>query len=98
MVSMVKIKRIGVLSSGKIFGILYALMGLIFGAIMTLISFVGFTSSSAGLGIFGALFGLGAMIFLPIFYGGMGFIFGLIIALLYNLVSSWVGGLEVETE
>jgi hypothetical protein len=28
----------------------------------------------------------------------MGFVMGLIMALLYNLVASWVGGLEVETE
>ncbi len=95
---MVKIKRIGVLSMGKIYGMLCAIMGLIFGAIMTLVSLVGLAISSSSTGMFGVLFGVGAIIFLPIVYGVMGFIMGLITALLYNLIASWVGGLEVETE
>jgi hypothetical protein len=95
---MVKIKKIGVVSLGKIFGILYAIIGLIIGAIMTLVSVIGIALSSKGPGLFGALFGVGAIIFLPIFYGIMGFVGGLVMALLYNLIASWVGGLEVEME
>ena len=95
---MTKIKKIGVLSLGKVLGILYALMGFLIGAIMTLFSLVSSTASSSILGIFGVLFGIGAIILLPIFYGIAGFIGGLIAALLYNLVASWVGGIEVETE
>ena len=34
----------------------------------------------------------------PIFYGAMGFIFGVITAAIYNLVAQWIGGLEVEVE
>jgi hypothetical protein len=96
---MVKIKKIGILSLGKILGILYALLGLILGAFITLFALItpAFSSTSAP-GMFGALFGVGAIILLPIFYGVMGFVMGLIMALLYNLVASWVGGLEVETE
>jgi len=37
-------------------------------------------------------------IFLPIIYGVMAFIFGVIGAALYNLVARWIGGLEVEVE
>ncbi|MBI2107820.1 hypothetical protein HYT54_01725 [Candidatus Woesearchaeota archaeon] len=95
---MVKIKKIGILSLGKIMGILYALMGLILGAILSLISLIGSALSSNGFGIFIGMFGIGAIIFLPIFYGVIGFVFGLITALLYNLVASWIGGLEIETE
>lgn len=101
---MIKIKKIGVLSLGKIIGIHYALMGLIFGAILTLVSLVGSAFSSTGpemsgalLGM-GALFGIGAIIFLPIFYGVIGFVGGVIMAVIYNIIASTIGGLEIETE
>jgi hypothetical protein len=41
---------------------------------------------------------LGMGIFMPIIYGVMGFIFGVIGAALYNLVARWIGGLELEVE
>jgi hypothetical protein len=97
---MIRIKKIGVLSLGKVFGILYALMGLIIGAVITLISLfaaVAFSKyQSAGLG--GLFFGIGSVIILPIFYGVTGCIGGVITAFIYNLVASWVGGVEVEAE
>ena len=90
------IKKVGVLSSGKIVGILYALMGLVIGAIITLVSLVGLAVSPGGAGMFGALFGIGSIILLPLFYGGMGFVSGILMALFYNLISNWIGGLEIE--
>ena len=95
---MAKIKKIGVLSLGKILGIVYAIIGLIFGVFITLFSLTGATFSQSGAGLFGHLFGVGAIILLPIFYGVLGFVGGLIMALLYNLVAGLVGGLEIETE
>jgi hypothetical protein len=38
------------------------------------------------------------IILLPVFYGVMGFVFGIIGAVLYNLVAGWIGGFEVEIE
>ena len=38
------------------------------------------------------------IILLPVFYGIMGFVFGIIGAALYNLVARWIGGFEVEIE
>ena len=95
---MVKIKKIGVLSLGKILGILYAIIGLIMGIFFTLFALVGLVSSSGGLGTLRILFGVGAIILLPIFYGVLGFVSGILMAFIYNLVASWIGGLEVETE
>ncbi len=92
------IKKIGVLSLAKIFGILYVLLGLIVGAFMSLFALIGFATSNPKAGIFGALFGIGAIILLPIFYGVLGFVSGIISAALYNLIVKWVGGLEIETE
>jgi hypothetical protein len=44
------------------------------------------------------LFGSGAVIFLPIFYGLLGFVMAAIGAALYNLISQFVGGLELDLQ
>jgi hypothetical protein len=80
-------------------GTLYALMGLIFGACISLFSFVGSAFAPRGVpGGLGVLFGVGAIIALPLFYGILGFIMSLIGAGLYNLVASWVGGIELDVQ
>ena len=82
------IKRIGAFSSGKIVGLIYALG-----------SAIGLAASGGEAEAWiGALFGVGAVIILPIFYGVLGFVGGLLSALLYNLVAGLVGGLEIEVE
>jgi len=94
-----RLNKVGVLSAGKVSGLLYALLGLIVGAIFALLSLVG---AGAALGgeeggaALGFLFGVGAIIFLPIFYGIMGFVGGMIMAALFNLVAGISGGLEVD--
>ncbi|MCQ6963338.1 hypothetical protein [Methanolobus chelungpuianus] len=91
------ITKISVLSLGKIMGIIYAILGLIFGIIMTLFSFtMGPMMYSQGTG--GMLFGAGAIIALPIFYCVLGFLSGVITALVFNAVTGVIGGLELEVE
>ena len=88
---MQKVKRIGVLSLAKIFGLLYAIFGLIFGALIAVLSLFGLNADETGL-----FFGVASIIILPILYGVVGFIGGLITAFFYNLVAGKIGGLEVE--
>lgn len=95
------LKRIGVLSCGKMEGGLGALMGLILGAIFSLMSLVGAMAGMASgenEAAFGFLFGVGAIIILPIVYGIFGFIGGLLVAFLYNLVAKFAGGIELHFE
>lgn len=102
------IRRVGVLSLGKVLGVLYALLGLVFGAItaffwtMTVLLGVAAGGQDAeGTGAlvgFGLLFGVGALILYPVLLGILGFVGGLITALFYNLVARFVGGLEVDLE
>jgi hypothetical protein len=94
------VRRIGVLSLAKIQGTLYALLGLIVGAFVSLFAVVGGAilgslSNNPGSHA-GMLFGAGAIILFPILYGVIGFIAGLIIGGLYNLVAAMVGGVEIE--
>jgi len=94
------LRRIGAMSLAKMLGALYALLGLIIGALISLVSIVGsalFRSASGdSSALFGVLFGAGAIIILPIVYGCIGFIGGLIVAGLYNLLAGAVGGIEIE--
>lgn len=94
------IRRIGVLSLAKVLAATYAGLGLLIGGVLSVISVVGgvlgaaITQDAGGLA--GMLFGLAAVIVLPIVYGLVGFVTGLVIAPLYNLVARAVGGIEVE--
>jgi len=95
------IRRVDPLSAGKIAGLLYAMIGLLFGAVFSVIGMAGATfASEAGDGapFLGALFGVGAIIVLPIFYGVLGFIAFAIGAVLYNVLAGMVGGLRVEVD
>ncbi|HEV8600055.1 MAG TPA: hypothetical protein VGQ69_11890 [Gemmatimonadales bacterium] len=89
------IKRIEPVQCAKMAGTLYALLGFIIGLIFSLFALTG--GAAAGLP-FGAAFGIGAVILLPLLYGCIGFIMSLIMAAFYNLVAGWVGGLEIQVE
>jgi|SRR6185436_19849894 len=96
------IKRVGVMSCARISGILYGLLGLIAGAIISLIAVIvgalGIQSQDANGAFLGALLGVGAVIAFPVCYGAVGFIGGALSAALYNWISSFVGGLQLEVE
>jgi hypothetical protein len=94
------VKRLAPLSFAKVAGVLYVLLGLLFGGLISVFSILG-----AGLGmagdegqIPGMLLGAGAVVVLPIFYGGLGFITTLLGAVLYNAIASVVGGVEIEVQ
>lgn len=93
------INRVGPMSCAKIAGTLYALIGLLIGACFSLFALLGgFTSDTAGAAGLGAIIGVGAIVILPLLYGGLGFIATLIGAWLYNLVAGLVGGIELDTQ
>ena len=96
---MLILRSVGVLSAGKVLGCLYALLGLIVGAFVSLFALAGAAAGQnqppgAGVMFFG--FGVAAIIVIPILYGLFGFIFGIMMAALYNLVAMIVGGLELD--
>jgi hypothetical protein len=96
-----KIRSVGVLSVGKIFGAIYALLGLLIGLVFAAIAAMGGAiANKQGLpaGLPPAFFGVAAIFFVPIIYGIAGFIGGLIMAGLYNLAAGFVGGIEIDFE
>lgn len=80
------VKAIGVLSVAKITGVIGALIGLVFGIPFTVVYF---TDPALGAGWL-------ALVALPLLYGLVGFLGGALYAWLYNIVSRWVGGIEVD--
>jgi hypothetical protein len=100
---MQRLTKVGVLSFGKVMGATGLLMGLIvgipYGAIAILIGLVGGASGEEGSGVMAAA-GIGGgllmMVLIPLLYGAFSFVFGLIYALIINLVLGFTGGLEIE--
>lgn len=91
------ISRIGVLSLAKMLGVMYALLGIALGGILTLFSLMGAALGGRDSGGAAAMmFGVGAVVIFPVLYGCIGFVVGLIMAPVYNLVVRIMGGLEIE--
>jgi hypothetical protein len=106
---MVQIHRIGIFSLGKVSAVLYALFGLLGGLFMTGMSLLAmifsgpsrsayssYSSYGDSFDFMGIITGLGAVVCLPILYGILGFIGGIITAFFLNLALKFAGGLEVE--
>lgn len=94
------LKKIGVMSVAKILGVMYATMGLLFGLLFAAVfSFLPFANASNEIPSWlGPMFGMGSIVALPIFYGVLGFIFGAIGAVVYNLFAGLVGGIVLHLE
>ena len=109
---MLTIKQIGILSFAKFLAVLYAGFGLIVGLFVSLFSIFGsmlaaFLASTPPLrnlagasrgSMISLVFGIGAIIAFPIFYGILGFIGGLIFGLIGNLALRISGGLELKVK
>lgn len=90
------IKKIDAVSVGKVLGAMYGFMALILGGFFTLMSLFWRGSFSQEQNFAGVFFGLGAVIFLPLLYGAIGFAVGTISGWLYNATTKWSGGLKIE--
>lgn len=98
------LRSVGILSSGKMMGAIYGVLGLIMGGFFMLFSLLGvaFPQANQANGANHAPLAIGMgiafAIFIPIAYAIMGFIGGVIVAAVYNLVAGIAGGLELEFE
>src|SRR5262245_18741483 len=92
----------GPVSVAKVLAVLYAIFGLLFGAVISLVFMFGSLAGATGFGdggrsgVLGLIFGVGSIIFLPICYAIFGAIGGLIASALYNVVAKYTGGIEVD--
>jgi Transmembrane domain of unknown function (DUF3566) len=101
-----RIKRIAPLQAGKMLGVLYGGMGLIFFPFFVFAGLLsvfvqqspqhGQAETAAPAVIAGLMVAMAVL--MPVIYGAMGFVLGLLGAAIYNLVARWIGGIEVEVE
>ena len=74
----VTVRKIGVFSVAKVFGLVYAGVGLLIGTIFSVFSLagglIGSLAQGDGSAIIGLIFGIGSIVFFPIFYGLLGFL------------------------
>lgn len=92
---MTTLKRISPLSLGKVSAIIYAIFGLIAGIFITIFFLVGISVAKPESAFFLPVLGAASIIILPIFYGIIGFVAGVVGAFIYNLIARWIGGIEV---
>ena len=94
------LRRVDPISLAKVMSIGLALFGFIVGAFFAL-----FAVAGAGIGaalsestepLFGVLFGVGAVVILPVVYAILGFFTGLLYALVFNAAMRWTGGLQID--
>ena len=94
------VRSVEIVSAGKAMGVIYAGIGFVVGCILALVSMFGglaqLASDRPGMGVIGVFFGVGAILFAPIFYGFLGFLMGLLMSALYNLAARVMGGIEIE--
>src|SRR5436190_651989 len=97
------LRSVGVVSVGKIAGIVYACLGFIIGSIVAMVSVLGGFAGMLGggdraAGALGMFLGVGAVIILPIFYGCLGALMGMLMSAIYNVAARFVGGIEIEID
>jgi hypothetical protein len=96
------LKRIAPLQFGKIVGLLYGLIALLFApfilAFTIIMSLMPEHAQQGPPTIVLAGVGLILCAVIPMFYAAMGFVVGLIGAAIYNLLARMVGGIEFEVE
>ena len=90
------IRRVSPSSAFKVGAVVYAIVGLAVGIVVELIALSGIPLPGTTQVSPGFPFGPGAMLFFPFIYALIGGIFGALGAVVYNLASMWVGGLQVD--
>jgi hypothetical protein len=96
-----ELRQIGPVSCARVLGIFYAAVGLIAGVIVACIAVAGVALGDGAEHVnplVGSLFGVGAIVFLPLLYGTFGVLGGLIFSALYNVIARSVGGIQVTLQ
>ena len=94
---MAKLKKVGVLFLAKLLTIIMVFIGIIAGTLYAVGGAIYdvLTTNSVHLGTALAFL---ALLGMPIIFGLVGFLAGVIGALIYNIVARWFGGIELEID
>jgi hypothetical protein len=90
---MQEVKSIDVMSLAKIKAVFGIIIGLVYGIMAAFIfGAMGMSRGVTGLEVFGVL----SIVIFPIVFAIMAFVIGAIVAVLYNVIAGWVGGIRVD--
>ncbi len=92
---MYSLRSVDVMSCGKMMGVIYGCLGLIFLPFL-LLGGLGSLLIGKSSGAISGIAMLCMAIFLPVVYGVMGFLMGAFTAWVYNLVAARIGGIRLE--
>lgn len=95
---MYTIKSVGILSCAKILAAVHAALGLIVMPFFLLAAVAGAFAAPRGGSAISAAVMVVIAVFLPFFYGVIGFLMGAIGGWIYNLASNWFGGIELQLQ
>ena len=96
-----ELKAIGPVSSARVLGLFYAAIGLVAGVVVACIALAGAALGRGGEDVspfLGSMFGVAAIVLLPVLYGVLGALGGLILSGLYNVIARLVGGIQVTLQ
>jgi hypothetical protein len=104
-VAMVKVRQLRVIAFAKFQGLFASLLGLVAGLLYFLVGFIvdvlvsadiisATSYSTEGLSV-GTVLAFGAIAIMPLIFALLGFVFGLIEALIYNVYAGWFGAIEI---
>jgi hypothetical protein len=90
-----ELTRIAPLRAGIVLGVLYGILGLVVMTPLFLLTGL-FAHKTDDPNPFSGAMGMGIAFAVPFFYAILGFIGGIIMAAVYNLIAGWTGGIQVE--
>ena len=96
----VELAGVGAVSAGKVMGMLYGTLALLIGVLYGLgigaVSVGAAVSEGDPTALLGLVLAVAVAVGVPILYGTMGMIAGVIMAAIYNFAAGRVGGLELK--
>ncbi|ACB73845.1 hypothetical protein [Opitutus terrae] len=92
-----RLKRVDPLSAGTTLALLYGTISLIVAPLLFIMTSAAAHSSGAHVGG-GLAIGAWFAVAIPFLYGLIGFLTGAVGAALYNFLTRWTGGIEIELE
>lgn len=91
---MKEIKKIDLMSLAKILALIYAIIGFLAAILAVVAMYLDPLIATSIMPI--STFGPIIIVLVPIIYAIVGFIIGAIIAILYNIIASKIGGIKIE--
>jgi hypothetical protein len=91
-----RVRRLGVLSTATVGAVLHGLLGVLVGVAVAAVSLVGRRLALPA--PLGPLAGIVALVAAPVVYAAVGFAFGALLAVVYNLAARLTGGVKVLLE